>query len=192
MVSLNVPGLSSSSFLSSLAAILFLQMDRTQYPSIISYSPMAPPNHIGGHLHPSHFHLQDMETDIVTAELFAIQQALSHLHSFHHRQGSNLHGLPLIPPSSAFQPSINIDDPRLPHAVTLPPRHPVMTIPEIIEHFLLHSHRTSLRFRLSALGITTLDFLTLLLASGIHPSGQLTVLRLTCAFFRKTSQLPHL
>ncbi|MPC53300.1 hypothetical protein E2C01_047189 [Portunus trituberculatus] len=55
-----------------------------------------------------------------------------------------------------------------------------------------HSQHTALRSRLSALAITTLDLPTLLAASGIHPSWQPAVLHLTCAFLRKTGQLPHL
>ncbi|MPC97469.1 hypothetical protein E2C01_092786 [Portunus trituberculatus] len=46
--------------------------------------------------------------------------------------------------------------------------------------------------QLSALAITTLDLPTLLAASGVHPSWQPAVHRLTCAFLRKTSQLPRL
>ncbi|MPC87827.1 hypothetical protein E2C01_082704 [Portunus trituberculatus] len=66
-----------------------------------------------------------------------------------------------------------------------------------MEHFLLqclrfHSQHTALRSRLSALAIITLDMSTLLAASGVHPSWQPAVLRLTCAFLRKTGQLPHL
>ncbi|MPC76085.1 hypothetical protein E2C01_070489 [Portunus trituberculatus] len=45
---------------------------------------------------------------------------------------------------------------------------------------------------LSALAITTLDLPTLLAASGVHCSWQPAVLRLTCAFLRKTGQLPRL
>ncbi|MPC62280.1 hypothetical protein E2C01_056363 [Portunus trituberculatus] len=70
---------------------------------------------------------------------------------------------------------------------------------ETIEHFLLHcprfhTHHTAPRSRLSALAITTFNLPTLLAASGIHvhPSRQSAVLRLTCAFLRKTGQLPHL
>ncbi|MPC42879.1 hypothetical protein E2C01_036510 [Portunus trituberculatus] len=71
------------------------------------------------------------------------------------------------------------------------------TSPEAMEHFLLqcqrfHSQHIALRSRLSALAITTLDLPTLLVASGVHPSWQPAVLRLTCTFLRKTSQLPHL
>ncbi|MPC91860.1 hypothetical protein E2C01_086921 [Portunus trituberculatus] len=66
-----------------------------------------------------------------------------------------------------------------------------------MEHFLLQcpcllSQHTALRSRLSALAITTLDLPTLLAASGVHPNWQPAVLRLTCAFLRKTSQLPCL
>ncbi|MPC58967.1 hypothetical protein E2C01_052982 [Portunus trituberculatus] len=42
---------------------------------------------------------------------------------------------------------------------------------------------------LSALATTTLDLPTLLLASGVHRSWQPALLRLTCAFLRKTCQL---
>ncbi|MPC55282.1 hypothetical protein E2C01_049214 [Portunus trituberculatus] len=71
------------------------------------------------------------------------------------------------------------------------------TTPEAMEHFLLQcpcllSQHTALRSRLSALAITALDLPTLLVASGVHPSWQLAVLRLTCTFLRKTSQLPRL
>ncbi|MPC72700.1 hypothetical protein E2C01_067012 [Portunus trituberculatus] len=66
-----------------------------------------------------------------------------------------------------------------------------------MEHFLLQyprflSQHTALRSRLSALAITTLNLATLLAASGVHPFWQPTVLRLTCAFLRKTGQLPRL
>ncbi|MPC84490.1 hypothetical protein E2C01_079229 [Portunus trituberculatus] len=66
-----------------------------------------------------------------------------------------------------------------------------------MEHFLLQcprflSQHSALRSRLSALTITTLDLPTLLAASGIHPSWQPAVLCLTCAFLRKTGQLPRL
>ncbi|MPC83505.1 hypothetical protein E2C01_078217 [Portunus trituberculatus] len=66
-----------------------------------------------------------------------------------------------------------------------------------MEHFLLqcprfHSQHTALRSQLSATAITTLDLPTLLAATGVHPSWQPAVLRLTCVFLRKTGQLPHL
>ncbi|MPD03306.1 hypothetical protein E2C01_098938 [Portunus trituberculatus] len=66
-----------------------------------------------------------------------------------------------------------------------------------MEHFLLHCPRllyqhTALRSWLSALAITTLNLPSLLAASGVHPSWQLAVLRLTCAFLRKIGQLPRL
>ncbi|MPC51810.1 hypothetical protein E2C01_045663 [Portunus trituberculatus] len=71
------------------------------------------------------------------------------------------------------------------------------TTPEAMEHFLLqcphfHSQHTALRSWVSALAITTLNLPNLLVASGVHPSWQLAVLCLTCAFLRKTSQLPCL
>ncbi|MPC61440.1 hypothetical protein E2C01_055512 [Portunus trituberculatus] len=71
------------------------------------------------------------------------------------------------------------------------------TTPETIEHFLLqslrfHNHHTAVRSRLFAIAITTLDLPTLLGASGIHPSRQTAFLSLTCAFLRKTGQLPRL
>ncbi|MPC62498.1 hypothetical protein E2C01_056583 [Portunus trituberculatus] len=71
------------------------------------------------------------------------------------------------------------------------------TTPEAMEHFLLqcppfHSQHITLCSRLSALAIATLDLPTLLVPSGVHPSWQSTVLRLTCAFLRKTGQLPRL
>ncbi|MPC75926.1 hypothetical protein E2C01_070326 [Portunus trituberculatus] len=40
--------------------------------------------------------------------------------------------------------------------------------------------------------ITTLNLPSFLVASGIHPSWQPAVLRLTCAFLKKTGQLPCL
>ncbi|MPC92153.1 hypothetical protein E2C01_087225 [Portunus trituberculatus] len=55
-----------------------------------------------------------------------------------------------------------------------------------------HFHHTAVRLRFSALAITTLDLPTLQAASGFHPSQQPEVLRLTCAFLRKTGQLPRL
>ncbi|MPC91574.1 hypothetical protein E2C01_086619 [Portunus trituberculatus] len=66
-----------------------------------------------------------------------------------------------------------------------------------MEHFLFqcprfHSHHTALRSRLSILAITKLDLPTLLAASGVYPYRQPAVLRLTCAFLRKTGQLPRL
>ncbi|MPC83069.1 hypothetical protein E2C01_077759 [Portunus trituberculatus] len=66
-----------------------------------------------------------------------------------------------------------------------------------MEHFLLQcsrflSQHIALRSRLSILAITTLDLPTLLAASGVHPSSQPAVLRLTCAFLRKPGQLPRL
>ncbi|MPD00750.1 hypothetical protein E2C01_096245 [Portunus trituberculatus] len=71
------------------------------------------------------------------------------------------------------------------------------TTPDAMEHFLLqcprfYSQHTALRSWLSALVITTLELPTLLAASGVHPSWQPAVLRLTCAFLRKTGQLPRL
>ncbi|MPC66392.1 hypothetical protein E2C01_060539 [Portunus trituberculatus] len=47
------------------------------------------------------------------------------------------------------------------------------------------TQHTALRSQLSALAITTLDLPTLLVASGVHPSWQHAVLRLTCAFLTK-------
>ncbi|MPC76416.1 hypothetical protein E2C01_070826 [Portunus trituberculatus] len=66
-----------------------------------------------------------------------------------------------------------------------------------MEHFLLHcprflSQHTALRSWLSALIITTLNLPSLLAASDVHPSWQPAVLHLTCAFLRKTGQLPRL
>ncbi|MPC74352.1 hypothetical protein E2C01_068710 [Portunus trituberculatus] len=66
-----------------------------------------------------------------------------------------------------------------------------------MEHFLLQcprflSQHTALRSRLFTLAITTLDLPILLAASGVHPSWQPAVLLLTCAFLRKTGQLPRL
>ncbi|KAG0728837.1 hypothetical protein GWK47_031657 [Chionoecetes opilio] len=66
-----------------------------------------------------------------------------------------------------------------------------MNFPETIEHFLLqcprfHSHRVVLQSQLLALNVTTFDLPTLLAAAGVHPSRQHAVIRLTCAFLRKT------
>ncbi|MPC50570.1 hypothetical protein E2C01_044399 [Portunus trituberculatus] len=71
------------------------------------------------------------------------------------------------------------------------------TTPETMEHFLLqcpdfHSQHTALCSWLSTLAITTLDLPTPLAASGVHPSWQPAVLRLTYAFLKKTGQLPCL
>ncbi|KAG0719748.1 COP9 signalosome complex subunit 4 [Chionoecetes opilio] len=72
-----------------------------------------------------------------------------------------------------------------------------MNIPETIEHFLLqcprfHSHRVMLHSELLALNVTTFDLPTLLAAAGVSPSRQHAIIRLTCAFLRKTGQLPRL
>ncbi|MPC80632.1 hypothetical protein E2C01_075216 [Portunus trituberculatus] len=55
-----------------------------------------------------------------------------------------------------------------------------------------HSHCNALCSWLSALGITTLNLPTLLAASSIHPSWKPAGHHLTCAFLRKTGQLPCL
>ncbi|KAG0725911.1 Transposable element Tcb2 transposase [Chionoecetes opilio] len=65
---------------------------------------------------------------------------------------------------------------------------------ETIEHFLLqcprfHSHRVVLHSQLLALNITTFDLPTLLAAASVTPSQQHAVIRLTCAFLRKTRWL---
>lgn len=70
-------------------------------------------------------------------------------------------------------------------------------VSETIEHFLLqcprfHSHRVVLQSQLLALGVNTFDLPTLLAAAGVHPSRQHAVIRLTCAFLRRTAQLPRL
>ncbi|KAG0714449.1 hypothetical protein GWK47_014121 [Chionoecetes opilio] len=72
-----------------------------------------------------------------------------------------------------------------------------MNFLETIEHFLLqcphfHSHRVVLQSQLLALNVTTFDLPTLLAAAGVPPSRQHAVIRLTCAFLRKTGQLPRL
>ncbi|KAG0725444.1 Zinc finger protein 622 [Chionoecetes opilio] len=72
-----------------------------------------------------------------------------------------------------------------------------MNFPETIEHFLLqcphfHLHRVVLHSQLLALNVTTFDLPTLLAAAGVPPSRQHPVIRLTCAFLRKTGQLPRL
>ncbi|KAG0702995.1 Calcium-dependent secretion activator [Chionoecetes opilio] len=67
-------------------------------------------------------------------------------------------------------------------------------VSETIEHFLLqcprfYSHRVVLHTQLLALNVATCDLPTLLAAAGVHPSRQHAVIRLTCAFLRKTGQL---
>ncbi|KAG0713272.1 hypothetical protein GWK47_016559 [Chionoecetes opilio] len=69
-----------------------------------------------------------------------------------------------------------------------------INVPETIEHFLLqcprfHSHRVVLHTQLIALNVNTFDLPTLLAAAGVPPSRQHAVIRLTCAFLRKTGQL---
>ncbi|XP_050702334.1 uncharacterized protein LOC126988321 [Eriocheir sinensis] len=49
--------------------------------------------------------------------------------------------------------------------------------------------RVLLRHQLRALVLPTFDLPTLLAAAGVHPSRQEPVIRLTCAFLRKTGQL---
>ena len=71
------------------------------------------------------------------------------------------------------------------------------SVPETIEHFLLqcprfHSHRVQLRTQLIALRVPTFDLPTLLAATGVNPTKQHAVLRLTCAFLKKTGQLSRL
>ncbi|KAG0715742.1 Cyclin-dependent kinase 8 [Chionoecetes opilio] len=68
---------------------------------------------------------------------------------------------------------------------------------ETIEHFLLqclrfHSHHVVLHSQLLTLNVATCDLPTLLAGAGVHPSRQHAVIRLTCAFLRKTGQLQHL
>ncbi|KAG0722562.1 Monocarboxylate transporter 12 [Chionoecetes opilio] len=46
--------------------------------------------------------------------------------------------------------------------------------------------------QLIALNVNTFDLSTLLAAAGVHPSRQHAVIRLTCAFLRRTGQLPCL
>ncbi|KAG0714287.1 Ribosome biogenesis protein WDR12 [Chionoecetes opilio] len=55
-----------------------------------------------------------------------------------------------------------------------------------------HSHRVVLNSQLLTLNVTTCDLPTLLAAAGVHPSRQHAVIRLTCAFLRKTGQLQRL
>ncbi|KAG0728970.1 Exportin-6-B [Chionoecetes opilio] len=79
------------------------------------------------------------------------------------------------------------DLPTLLAAAGLPPG----TSAETIEHFLLqcprfHSHRVVLRSQLLTLNVATCDLPTLLAAAVVHPSRQHAVIRLTCAFLRKT------
>ncbi|KAG0722700.1 hypothetical protein GWK47_044009 [Chionoecetes opilio] len=64
-------------------------------------------------------------------------------------------------------------------------------VPETFECFLLqcprfHSHRVVLRSQLLALNVTTFDLPTLLAVAGVCPSWQHAVIRLTCAFLKKT------
>ncbi|KAG0725989.1 Zinc transporter ZIP1 [Chionoecetes opilio] len=70
-------------------------------------------------------------------------------------------------------------------------------VPETIEHFLLqcprfHSNHVVLHSQLLTLNITTFDLPTLLAAACVPPSRQHAVICLTCAFLRKTGQLPCL
>ncbi|KAG0720575.1 putative aarF domain-containing protein kinase 1 [Chionoecetes opilio] len=55
-----------------------------------------------------------------------------------------------------------------------------------------HSHRVVLHTQLLALNVAICDLPTLLAAAGVHPSRQHAVIRLTCAFLRKTGQLQRL
>ncbi|KAG0728728.1 Proton myo-inositol cotransporter [Chionoecetes opilio] len=76
-------------------------------------------------------------------------------------------------------------DALLPHSVI----HP--NVSETIEHTLLqglhfHSHRVVLHSQLLTLNVATCDLPTLLAVAGVHPSRQHAVIRLTCAFLRKT------
>ncbi|KAG0709110.1 hypothetical protein GWK47_023925 [Chionoecetes opilio] len=91
------------------------------------------------------------------------------------------------------------DLPTLLAAAGLPPGGSFffLNVSETIEHFLLqcprfHSHRVVLRSQLLTLNVATCDLPTLLAAAGVHPSRQHAVIRLTCAFLRKTGQLQRL
>ncbi|KAG0725729.1 hypothetical protein GWK47_038054 [Chionoecetes opilio] len=55
-----------------------------------------------------------------------------------------------------------------------------------------HSHRGVLRSQVLTLNVVTCDMPTLLSAAGVHPSRQHAVIRLTCAFLKKTGQLQRL
>ncbi|KAG0716060.1 Serine/threonine-protein phosphatase 2A regulatory subunit delta isoform [Chionoecetes opilio] len=70
-------------------------------------------------------------------------------------------------------------------------QHAQRNVSETIEHFLLqcpcfHSHRVMLCSQLLTLNVATCDLPTLLAAADVHPSRQHAVIRLTCAFLRKT------
>ena len=72
-----------------------------------------------------------------------------------------------------------------------------LNVPESITHFILqcprhHSARVTLRAQLTSLGIQTFDLPTLLAATDVPPDRRDTVIRLTCAFLRKTNQLTRL
>ena len=72
-----------------------------------------------------------------------------------------------------------------------------LNTPENIQHFILecprfHSHRVMLREQLLALEVNSFDLPTLLGAAGVPPPRQSAVIRLTCAFLRKTKQLHRL
>ncbi|KAG0723761.1 Ribonuclease Z, mitochondrial [Chionoecetes opilio] len=58
--------------------------------------------------------------------------------------------------------------------------HTTLTCPRF------HSHRVVLHSQLLALNVNTFDLPTLLAAAGVPPSRQHAVIRLTCAFLRKT------
>ncbi|XP_050709265.1 uncharacterized protein LOC126994066 [Eriocheir sinensis] len=102
--------------------------------------------------------------------------ALTCLRLGHTRLGAHLHRLRLVP------------DPHCPWC---------RTVEDTIEHLLPHcprhhSQRVLFRHQLRALDVPTFDLLTLLAAAGVHPSRQEAVIRLTCAFLRKTGQLTRL
>ena len=102
--------------------------------------------------------------------------ALTRLRLGHIRLNAHLHRLRLSP------------DPNCPWC---------RSVPDTIDHLLLqcprfHSQRVLLRSQLIALRIPTFDLPTLLAAAGVHPTQQHTVLRLTCAFLKKTGQLSRL
>ncbi|KAG0713400.1 hypothetical protein GWK47_001861 [Chionoecetes opilio] len=78
-----------------------------------------------------------------------------------------------------------------PHWRTVePPRWPTHNKKLLCPRF--HSHRQLLRGQLIALNVTTFDLPTLLAAAAVHPSQRPAVIRLTCAFLRKTNQLSRL
>ncbi|KAG0730348.1 hypothetical protein GWK47_028447 [Chionoecetes opilio] len=100
------------------------------------------------------------------------------------------------PDQSSRRQDVNKTCRRLPTCLACPELVPAdrRKVSETIEHFLLqclhfHSRHVVLRSQLLTLNVATFDLPALLAAAGVHPSRQHAVIRLTCAFLRKTGQL---